>query len=326
MPASAAAGALPRQLLAWYRRHRRALPWRAAPGTLVDPYPVWVSEVMLQQTQVQTVIPYYRRFLCQFPSLAALARAREAEVLAAWSGLGYYRRARQLHQAAGLVMERHSGAFPLEMAAARALPGVGAYTAGAILSIAGAQAVAALDGNALRIVRRLTGRPLTPPAARQWLERHIPPRRPGDFNQALMDLGALICRPRAPLCGRCPLRRLCVAQGRELPPPPPRRSRHLASAYSLATRGGRAWLRQRPPDARQLAGMWELPPAGVEPGPHLATVRHAITTTRITAAVHAAPRALPPGRWFTQAQAARAPLTGLARKILRRGLGWNFPL
>lgn len=278
---------------------------------------------MLQQTQVQTVIPYYVRFLQLFPTVAALATADEAAVLAAWSGLGYYRRARHLHLAAALVMERHGGVFPMELAAARALPGVGAYTAGAVLSIAGDQAMPAMDGNALRIVRRLSGSPLAPAEALRRLQNWISPRRPGEFNQALMDLGALVCRPRAPLCGRCPLRRNCVSQGRDPLVRRMHRSRELKLEYGLARRGRRVWLRQRHPDAPQLAGMWELPEAGANCGRLLVTVRHTITTSRITAAVYAAV-AERPGAWFSEAQTARLPLTGLARKILRQVLSWRF--
>lgn len=315
-------------LLAWYRRHRRELPWRAAPGAAADPYRVWVSEVMLQQTRVQAAIPYYARFLERFPTLAVLAAADDADVLALWSGLGYYRRARQLRQAAELVMLRHGGVFPMEWDAARALPGVGAYTAGAILSIAGGQPLPAVDGNARRIVRRLAGQPLRLAKVQTLLAGWLSRRRPGDFNQALMDLGATVCLPRAPRCSVCPLRRLCRSRGEGPAAPPAARPQLVTLAYALARRGARIWLVQRPAAARQLAGMWELPrspDASGAPRPNpLATLRHSITTRRITALVYAAAAPPGPGRWFSPRQAQSLPLTGLARKILRQCMGWEI--
>ena len=310
-------------LLAWYRRHRRDLPWRAAPGADADPYRVWVSEVMLQQTRVQAAIPYYQRFLERFPTLAALAAADEADVLALWSGLGYYRRARQLRQAAELVMARHGGVFPMDWAAARALPGVGAYTAGAILSIAGRLPLPAVDGNALRIARRVAGQPLSLAAAQTLLATWLSPRRPGEFNQALMDLGATVCLPRAPRCPLCPLRRLCRGQGQAPASSPAPRLERVELAYVLARRGARVWLVRRRRDAGQLAGMWELPRAAAPRGAPLATLRHSITTRRITATIYAASPPAGAGRWMSRGEALSAPLTGLARKILRQVLGWQ---
>jgi A/G-specific adenine glycosylase len=317
-----------RRLLAWYRRHRRALPWRA-PGNAGDPYRVWVSEVMLQQTQVAVVIPYYERFVRAFPDVAALAGAPEAAVLAAWSGLGYYRRARALHAAARAIVDHHGGALPLSYAALTALPGIGAYTAGAVLSIAAGQALPAVDGNVIRIVSRLAGRHLTPSAVTAQVHAWLPSRHPGDFNQALMDLGATICLPRQPACGRCPLRGQCAARA-ELPPLRPRSHRHQVERhYALIRRGGRVFLRQRPARAARLSGMWELlplPAAPPTPAP-LATLRHAITSHAITASVYAAPvRGMrgEPGRWFSQDQLADVPLTGLARKFLQAALGWTL--
>jgi len=315
------------RLLAWYRRHRRELPWRT-PENAGDPYRVWVSEVMLQQTQVAVVIPYYERFVRAYPNVAALARAPEAAVLAAWSGLGYYRRARALHAAARAIVDHHGGMLPLAYAALTALPGIGAYTAGAVLSIATGQALPAVDGNVIRIVSRLGGRHLTPSEVTAQVRAWLPPRHPGDFNQALMDLGATICLPRQPACGHCPLRGQCAARA-ELPPLRPRPVRHQVERhYALIRRGGRVFLRQRPATAARLSGLWELLPVPAAPptAVALATLRHAITNHAITASVYAVPDAeMPaePGRWFTQNQLAHVPLTGLTRKFLQATLGWT---
>lgn len=315
-----------RRLLGWYDREQRRLPWRNAKAGQGRnrAYRVWVSEIMLQQTQVTTVIPYYQRFLQRFPNAAALAAAPEDDVLALWSGLGYYRRARQLHAAAAIVVSRHLGEFPRERAAAEALPGVGRYTAAAVLSIAYGQPLAAMDANGLRVARRLLGhgpgKAVTPAAAQRALDHWLAPRRAGDFNQALMDLGATVCRPREADCPRCPLRSRCAAP--EGVPAPARSAsprRKLALRYGLARRGDAVWLVQRPRDAAQMAAMWELPELAAAAGAQLFSVRHAITTSDITAGVHAL--ATPPpqsaGRWCSAADAARLPLTGLARKILR---------
>ena len=323
---------LRRNLLRWYRLNRRELPWRAAEHCR-DPYRVWVSEVMLQQTQVAVVIPYYRNFLARFPTIQALAAAPEQEVLAAWSGLGYYRRARLLHRGAREVCERHGGRFPLDPAAVRALPGIGAYTCGAILSIAAGAPLAAVDGNAARIASRLCGRHLTPKAAQPLVAAWLAPRRAGEFNQALMDLGATVCLPRAPQCGLCPLRRQCASRLRAvLPaPPPPAPRMRLELHYALTRRHRRVLLRQRPADAGQLAGMWELPPA---PPPlrtqaPLASLRHAITTRAIVAHVYSAPEYAAAENsseraWISEPRAAGLALTGLSRTILRQLLGWRL--
>lgn len=321
-----------RRLLVWYRRHRRDLPWRA-PENAGDAYRIWVAEVMLQQTQVAVVIPYYERFVRTFPSVAALARAPEAEVLAAWSGLGYYRRARSLHAAARAIVEFHGGIVPLTYAALTALPGVGAYTAGAVLSIAAGQPVAAVDGNVIRIVSRLNGRRLTAREVTAQVLAWLPPRHAGDFNQALMDVGATICLPRQPQCGRCPLRLRCQAKA-ELPPLRPRPvRRRVERHYILIRRGARVYLRQRPATAARLPGLWELPmPAEPPTAPPLATLRHSITNHAITASVYAVgaqdleqEMAGERGCWFTRGEVAALPLTGLARKILRTTLGWTAP-
>jgi A/G-specific adenine glycosylase len=261
--------ALQRALLGWYARHRRVLPWRGAR----DPYRIWVSEVMLQQTRVATATPYYHAFLERFPTLPALARARAADVLAAWSGLGYYRRARSLHEAAREVVREHGGLVPDEPAVFARLPGVGRYTAGAVLSIAYGRPLPALDGNAARVISRLEALPASvrdPAGARRLWERAaalVPPARPGDWNQALMELGAAVCTPRAPRCGGCPVRRHCraLALGRvdRLPPVPARRAgERVRMAYALIVRRGRVLMTRR--EGPLLAGLWE--PPGVEPG------------------------------------------------------------
>ena len=200
-------------LLRWYRKHRRDLPWRRTR----DPYAIWVSEIMLQQTRVETVIPFYLRFLDRFPTPAALARARESDVLAAWSGLGYYRRARNLHAGAALVGREHGGEVPRSLQSLQSLPGIGAYTAAAIASIAFDVPAAAVDGNVIRVLARwdgLRGRRDDGDLKRAVASRaevFAPGAHPGDWTQALMELGATICLPRAPLCERCPVSRLCRA-------------------------------------------------------------------------------------------------------------------
>src|SRR6202453_875855 len=205
-------GPLRRILLSWYRKHKRDLPWRRTQ----DPYRIWISEVMLQQTRVAAVIPYYERFLALFPDALALASAREQELLAAWAGLGYYSRARNLQKAARAILELPS--FPSDYAALRALPGVGDYTAAAVASIAFGRPHAVLDGNVLRVLSRMVAergniksqavRAALRAIAETWLDR----KRPGEFNQALMELGATVCVPKQPLCGECPVRVHCRAR------------------------------------------------------------------------------------------------------------------
>jgi A/G-specific adenine glycosylase len=195
-----------RQLLKWYRKHARGLPWRSHP----TPYRIWISEVMLQQTQVKTVVPFYRRFIARFPNVASLAKASEQEVLALWSGLGYYNRARNLCRAARRIMQT-GGRFPSEFKEILALPGVGRYTAGAICAIAYNQAQPAVDGNIRRVIARLRGLERVVPE--NWFYRQaaalIPPREASSFTQAMMDLGATICTPLQPFCPRCPVASFC---------------------------------------------------------------------------------------------------------------------
>src|SRR5215469_6941034 len=258
----------PAALLAWYDRHRRDLPWRAAPGVRPDPYRVWLSEIMLQQTTVASVAPYFDRFVARWPDISALAAASLQEVLHLWQGLGYYARARNLHACAHVVVERHRGVFPEEPAALRALPGIGDYTAAAIAAIAFDRRKAAVDGNAERVLARLYAVTDPVPAAKPRLqalaERLVPEQRPGDFAQALMDLGATICTPRRPRCILCPWRSCCAAAAsslaEELPlrgEKPERRLRH-GVAFWLTRADGAVLLRRRP-EKGLLGGMTEIP-------------------------------------------------------------------
>lgn len=321
-------------LAAWYAAHRRELPWRQ-PRRAADPYCVWVAEVMLQQTRVETARRYYEAFLARFPSLRALARAREADVLTAWSGLGYYRRARNLWRAAREVESRWKGRPPGDPCQLASLPGVGRYTAAAIASIAFHQPVAAVDGNLFRVLSRLAGRTPAPAEARalatEILAAWPDPRRPGDGNQALMDLGAAVCPPAAPRCFECPLQPHCraatTANPAALPARHARERRARAEAYWLRRRGDAVLLRPRPAAAGLMPGMWELP-ARRGGGRRLGEVRHAITIHAITAAVYAPIGAAPrnaAGKWCSAEEIAAMPLTGLTRKILRRFAPDIFP-
>lgn len=260
--------ALRRALLAHYDAVRRDLPWRGEE----DPYRVWVSEVMLQQTRVDTVIPYYRRWLERFPDVEALAAAEEDDVLLAWQGLGYYRRARGLHAGARVVRERHGGTVPSDLAALRALPGVGAYTAGAVASIAFGRVVGAVDGNVRRVLARLADRPRPTPG---WLsaaaQALVDPERPGDWNQALMELGATVCAPRRPRCGACPLSAWCAARaaGTEEARPAPAARRTVPAeerAVAVVVNAVGHGLVVRRPREGLLAGMWMFPDAVMSEG------------------------------------------------------------
>ena len=341
-------------LLAWYERTRRDLPWRRSR----DPYAIWISEAMLQQTRVETVVPYYERFLARFPNVVALASADEQEVLAAWSGLGYYRRARALRRAAAEMVERHGARFPDDRASALALSGVGPYTAGAVLSIAYDLPEPVVDGNVTRVFSRWFA--LRDPVGSGALNRELwrraaellprrgarPGRGPGAWNQALMELGARVCTPRRPDCGGCPVAAWCAARGsgsaETLPRPAPRRSPvDVWLEVALVLREGALLFERRPPGGR-MAGLWELPTRQVEgdgaplwpaeyrldlrEGPPLGEVSHGITHHRIRARVRWAEvgpgaRGAQPGpdrRWLEPASAGDLALTGMARKILRR--------
>ncbi|MBI4183405.1 MAG: A/G-specific adenine glycosylase [Proteobacteria bacterium] len=258
----------PAALLAWYDRHRRDLPWRVPPGVRSDAYVVWLSEIMLQQTTVAAVAPYFRRILARWPSVAALAAAPLDELLAAWAGLGYYARARNLHRAARQVVARHGGQFPAETEALRALPGVGAYTAAAIAAIAFDRSVVPVDGNVERVVARLFAVAEPLPRARAALRAKAgalaPAVRAGDFAQALMDLGATVCTPRRPRCESCPWadacagRRLGLAEALPARAPRPERPLRRGVAFWIERADGAVLLRRRP-ESGLLGGMLEVP-------------------------------------------------------------------
>jgi A/G-specific adenine glycosylase len=315
-------------LVAWYRSGHRDLPWRRS----ADPYRIWVSEIMLQQTRAQTAIPYYERFLERFPSVEALARAKEADVLAVWSGLGYYQRARHLRRAAQHIAA--AGAFPGEYAAIRALPGVGDYTAAAIASIGFGLPHVVVDGNVLRVVARVENDPSDIGSARtrgrfreiaqEWLDA----RDPGTFNQALMELGATVCLPKNPLCLLCPVAAVCgaLAEGTAGQLPVKLRRAEAVAIESLllvVRKGGRILLRQREPDARRMAGFWELPTPEQLPrariGRRLGAFRHTITHHHYTFGVAEAshPEARRPFRWHKPGELDRIPVSTTARKALK---------
>ncbi len=261
-----------RNLLAWYRRGHRALPWRG----VRDPYRIWVSEIMLQQTQVETVAPYYQRWLAQFPTVQALAAAPLHEVLAAWEGLGYYSRARNLHRAAQIVAAEMGGRLPRTLPELLKLPGIGRYTAGAIASIAFGLDAAVLDGNVKRVLARAfdfrSDVKSSAGTRALWAlaESLLPHGQAGDYNQALMDLGATICTPHAPACSACPVAGLCVARrlGVQLERPvrPARRARpERVHAAGVVRKAGRVLLCQRPAGGL-LGGLWAFPEAECPPG------------------------------------------------------------
>lgn len=264
-----------RRLLAWYRYHKRDLPWRGE----APPYRVWVSEVMLQQTQVTTVIPYYRRFLEKFADIEALAAAPLEAVLKAWEGLGYYARARNLHKAAIEIVEKHEGRFPESYAELRDLPGFGDYTAGAVASIAFGQIVAAIDGNVKRVIARLfaleadISRAPTNQQLKEMASALVAPDRPGDWNQAIMELGATICLPKSPQCLLCPLNELCEGRLRgiaeKLPlKPVKKRLPHYDVAAAVIYEGDQILIAQRPLEG-MLGGLWEFPGGKQEAGESL---------------------------------------------------------
>ncbi len=329
-----------RTLLGWYDQHRRDLPWRETR----EPYRIWLSEIMLQQTRVAAVLEHYRLFLERFPDIQTLAAASEDAVLAAWSGLGYYRRARMLHQCARQIAEQHGGCFPRNAEGLRALPGIGRYTAAAIASIAFEEPVAVVDGNVERVLQRLLGAKaiginLAMPQTWQHAQAFLASSRPGDFNQAMMELGATVCLPRGPSCLACPVRKWCVARGEATRIAPPSRQKKKEIWCALECRdgngdgGGKVRLVQRPKEASLMPGMWELPQSSEPPRPpfpsaHWRTFRHSITVTDYTVHVlrHMPPRnvRLPngspaKGKWIAIDSIPRVPITGLTRKILKAG-------
>lgn len=254
-------------LLHWYRLNKRSLPWRDQPQ--VDPYAVWVSEIMLQQTRVEAVIPYYEKWIRLFPTIQSLAIASEQEVLNAWEGLGYYSRARNLHKAARIVVEKHGGQLPRDLDDLQELPGIGRYTLGAIASIALGMNVPALDGNVKRVYARVfdISEPVDRPKGEKILwdlaGQHLPKKEAGEYNQALMDLGATICIPKNPGCLICPWMKVCTARQhgtQHLRPvkSPKKRVPHHIHAAGVIIKQDRVLLAQRPPDGL-LGGMWEFP-------------------------------------------------------------------
>jgi A/G-specific adenine glycosylase len=258
---------MPAKLLAWYDRHRRVLPWRALPGETADPYRVWLSEIMLQQTTVAAVGPYFAKFLERWPRVEALAAAPLDDVLTTWAGLGYYARARNLHKCAKAVTEQYSGRFPAEEGVLRELPGIGGYTAAAIAAIAFDKRAAVMDGNVERVLARIhrveTPLPAAKPALRRLADEHTPDLRPGDYAQAMMDLGATICTPRKPRCALCPWRADCAAfamgDAEDFPRKTAKAARPIlhAVAYWMIAPGG-VVLRRRPEEGL-LGGMMEVP-------------------------------------------------------------------
>lgn len=258
--------ALPTPLLAWYDAAHRPLPWRQE----VTPYRTWVSEIMLQQTRVAAVLPYFDRFMAALPTVEALAAAPEQELMALWQGLGYYSRARNLQKAARMVVEQYGGVFPDTYEALLTLPGVGDYTAGAIASIAFGRPVPAVDGNVLRLAARLTGcgdnvlEPAVRARFRRWMAEVIPAQRPGAFNQALMELGATVCLPGgAPLCDSCPARDFCAARAagtqKKLPLREKKTTRRTEPITVFLLRRGDAVAVRRRGEKGLLAGLWEMP-------------------------------------------------------------------
>jgi A/G-specific adenine glycosylase len=307
---------LRRALLAWYDQNRRDLPWRKSR----DPYHIWVSEIMLQQTRVAAVLPRYEKFLRRFPTVQKLASARMATVLAEWSGLGYYRRARNLHLAAKEIVRERGGIFPQDSETWRKLPGIGRYTSAAIASIAFGEPVAVIDGNVDRVLRRVLG---SHSVRESWTaaQQILDPKRPGDFNQAIMELGAMVCVPGEPLCSQCPIGTFCRTRGRGLPRSIKPKQRKVSSSFALAMRGDSVFLVQRHADESLMPGMWELPKieSPVCRDEVLFTVRHSITVTDYVVSVVAdSATPMAKGAWVKYARVNKLPLTGLAKKILRK--------
>ncbi|HEY1965700.1 MAG TPA: A/G-specific adenine glycosylase [Acidobacteriaceae bacterium] len=337
-----------RRLMAWYKDHARELPWR----DVSDPYRTWLSEVMLQQTRVAAVVEHYENFLRKFPTMLALALASESEVLATWSGLGYYRRARLLHKTAQFLTRERGGVLPGTAAELRTLPGIGEYTSAAIASIAFGESVAVVDGNVERVLLRVMGRPEDKTAeGRARVQRKAGALMPkghmgqgrnaaGDHNQAMMELGATLCLPRNPLCLHCPVYSMCRTRGEHVTPPRMAQlSRPAAYLLSLRKRGRatEVLLELRADDASLMPGMYELPPLpldavqGREP---LLRLRHAITNTNYYVQVFAGHgaghevgdsglrRSVPAANrdlhWVLTSRLNTLPLTGLARKVLQR--------
>lgn len=312
---------LARDLLDWFAAAQRPLPWREAR----TPYRVWVSEAMLQQTQVATVIPYFGRWLTRFPTPEALAEAPLSDVLKAWEGLGYYRRARLLHEGAKVVVAQHGGVLPRTYDALLELPGIGPYSAAAVASLAFGERVLAVDGNVKRVAARLFRLPgeVRPAAVQEHLESQLPETQAGAFNEALMELGATVCTPRAPRCGACPVNSHCEAfrygQVARFPAPKVRKKVPQVHRFALVCHRATAlWLRERPTD-EMLGGLWGFVLSETAPpGAQLEPVRHTYTHFKITATPVQV--ATPPviGRWVECAELETLALSKLDYRILER--------
>jgi A/G-specific adenine glycosylase len=277
---------------------------------------------MLQQTRVAAVLEHYKSFLKRFPRIQDLAAAEEADVLAIWSGLGYYRRARMLHRAAKLLTDEREGRLPRSSTELRQLPGIGRYTANAVASIAFGEPVAVVDGNVERVLSRILGEDLAGEAVWSAAQTLLDPANAGDFNQAMMELGATVCVPGVPRCGGCPVKRQCVSRG--LKPDIsaiPEKRLHRFTSLLVIRRNGKILLRRRPLTARIMAGMWELPETTRELRREpLLKVKHSITTTDWSISVFASRRTTPKSseRWIHLSEVSQTPLTGLTRKVLRK--------
>jgi A/G-specific adenine glycosylase len=338
-------------LLAWYDVNARALPWRQPPGVRADPYAVWLSEIMLQQTTVKAVIPYYQKFLARWPHVTDLADAELDDVLAAWAGLGYYSRARNLHACAQVITSEHGGEFPSAEQALLKLPGIGAYTAAAIAAIAFNKHAAAVDGNVERVVARLFAVGELPGAKariKTLAAQIVPQDRPGDFTQAMMDLGAGLCSPRTPSCMLCPVTVHCDGRAKgiaaTLPFKAPKKERPVryGAAFLAVRNDGAVLLRRRPPKGL-LGGMLEVPSTewneqrayGHAPVEHAplpakwravpAPVGHTFTHFHLELSVYLAtdlkrPDTPPQCKWYPQSALADEALPSVMRKVLARGL------
>ena len=338
-PAPADLPLLRQALLSWFHLNRRDLPWRSTR----DPYAIWVSEIMLQQTRVAAVLDKYQAFLAAFPTVHALAAAPQPAVLTLWSGLGYYRRARMMHAAAQAVAQDHAGILPTTAAGLRTLPGIGLYTSAAIASIAHNEPVPVVDGNVERVIQRLAGLGSADPSHPSALTRSIHslaatllhPTLPGDFNQAMMELGATICLPRSPQCLTCPLHPFCRTRG-EHPTLKRAPMRTESVAHALALRPGptatEVLLEHRPATLTVMPGLWQLPQLAstlIPASESVLSVRHAIMQVNYAVTVrsltpaqldHDPSLTLPngPRQWTPLPDLPTLPLTGLARKILLR--------
>lgn len=342
-------------LMRWYTEMAAALPWRVS----TDPYRVWLSEIMLQQTQVTTVIPYYERFTAVFPTVEALAAADQDTVLKLWEGLGYYSRARNMHLAAKTVVEKHGGQFPTTADDLMTLPGIGRYTAGAIASIAFGEPTPVLDGNVIRVFSRLfdIDEDVTQSSVQNRLwelaEQLVPAANPGDYNQALMELGRTVCKPRSPLCGKCPVHDFCLAYQRGVQEGRPVKKKKAPTPHYDVTAGLirnelNELLIAKRPDDKLLGGLWEFPGGKldgnetlpeclqrelqeelgiqVEVGPFFVKVRHAYTHFKITLHVFEC-RYLPEGgspqtlqcadwRWVAEADLGRYAFSAADRQVI----------